>query len=130
MLNPDNYLEKARTQPVELLQIETLRVADSQKIVAITVEKIRQSLDLEYIFQTTTQEIRQLFNSDRVILYRFNPDWSGKVVSESLAQGWLPLIGQQAHQPQLVENISECSLKNLSIPPIVDTYLQDTQGGR
>ncbi|MBW4429853.1 MAG: GAF domain-containing protein [Nostoc desertorum CM1-VF14] len=130
MLKPEKYLEKASHQPVELLQLETLKAADSQKIVAITVEKIRQSLDLEYIFQTTTQEIRQLFNSDRVILYRFNPDWSGKVVSESLAQGWLPLIQQQAHQPQLVENISECSLKKLSIPPIVDTYLQDTQGGR
>lgn len=68
------------------------QASDSQRIIAITVEKIRQSLDLEYIFQTTTQEVRQLFNSDRVILYRFNPDWSGKVVSESLAQGWLPLI--------------------------------------
>ncbi|MEH2003455.1 MAG: GAF domain-containing protein [Nostoc sp.] len=96
MLNPDNYLEKASPHSVELLQIETLKGADSQRIVAITVEKIRQSLDLEYIFQTTTQEIRQLFNSDRVILYRFNPDWSGKFVSESLAQGWLPLIGQQS----------------------------------
>lgn len=128
-LNPQEYLEKASFQPVELVQIEALKAAESQRLVAITVEKIRQSLDLEYIFQTTTQEIRQLFNSDRVILYRFNPDWSGTFVSESLAQGWLPLIEQQVPQPELVENISECNLKNLSIPPIVDTYLQDTQGG-
>lgn len=130
MLQPNKYLDKTSSQAVELLQIEALEVAESQRIVAITVEKIRQSLDLEYIFQTTTQEIRQLFNSDRVILYRFNPDWSGTFVSESLAQGWLSLIQQQVHQPELVENVSECSLKNLSIPPIVDTYLQDTQGGR
>ncbi|MEH2437475.1 MAG: ATP-binding protein [Nostoc sp.] len=130
VLQPQKYLDKVSCQPVDLLQIETFKAAESQRIIAITVEKIRQSLDLEYIFQTTTQEIRQLFNSDRVVLYRFNPDWSGTLVSESLAQGWLPLIQQQMHQPELVENVSDCSLKNLSIPPIVDTYLQDTQGGR
>ncbi len=130
MLQPNKSLDKTSSQAVELLPIEALEVAESQRIVAITVEKIRQSLDLEYIFQTTTQEIRQLFNADRVILYRFNPDWSGTFVSESLSQGWLPLIQQQVHQPELVENVSECSLKNLSMPPIVDTYLQDTQGGR
>ena len=130
MLQPNKNLEKASSQPVELLQIEALKAANSQRIVAITVEKIRQSLELEYIFETTTQEIRQLLNSDRVILYRFNPDWSGTFVSESLAQGWLPLIQQQVDQPEIVENVSECSLKNLSIPPIVDTYLQNTQGGR
>ncbi|MEH2067359.1 MAG: ATP-binding protein [Nostoc sp.] len=130
VLQPKKSLQKTTSQSVELLQTEALKAAESQKIVAITVEKIRQSLDLEYIFQTTTQEIRQLLNSDRVILYRFNPDWSGTFVAESLAQGWLPLIQQQVHQPELVENVSECSLKNLSIPPIVDTYLQDTQGGR
>ena len=131
LLQPRKSSEKASSQSVKLLRRKALlKAASSQKIIAITVEKIRQSLDLEYIFQTTTQEIRQLFNSDRVILYRFNPDWSGTIVSESLAQGWLPLIQQQMHQPELVENVSECSLKNLSIPPIVDTYLQSTQGGR
>jgi two-component system NtrC family sensor kinase len=129
-LQPQKYLEKVSFQPGELVQIEALKAAESQRLVAITVEKIRQSLDLEYIFQTTTQEIRQLFNCNRVILYRFNPDWSGTFVSESLAQEWLPVIEQQVPQPELVENISECNLKNLSIPPIVDTYLQDTQGGR
>ncbi|MEH2243484.1 GAF domain-containing sensor histidine kinase [Nostoc sp.] len=131
VLQPQKSLEKGSSQSVKLSQIEArVKAAESHKIVAITVEKIRQSLDLEYIFQTTTQEIKQLLNSDRVVLYRFNPDWSGTFVAESLAQGWLPLIQQQVHQPELVENVSECNLKNLSIPPIVDTYLKDTQGGR
>jgi light-regulated signal transduction histidine kinase (bacteriophytochrome) len=44
---------------------------------------MRQSLDLNTIFGTTTQELRQVIRSDRTLIYRFNSDWSGQVVAES-----------------------------------------------
>ncbi|WP_109009155.1 GAF domain-containing protein [Nostoc commune] len=36
----------------------------------------RSPLDIETIFKTTTQEIRQLLQADRVAIFSFNDDWS------------------------------------------------------
>ncbi|QLE58836.1 GAF domain-containing sensor histidine kinase [Nostoc sp. TCL26-01] len=100
-----------------------------QKTIAIAIEKIRQSLDLDSIFRTSTTEIRKLLKADRVVIYRFNPDWSGEFVMESVGEGWISMIDQQLLQPELKENISECSAKNLGNTSVVDTYLRDTEGG-
>ncbi|HEY9747162.1 MAG TPA: EAL domain-containing protein [Allocoleopsis sp.] len=66
---------------------------ESERIVAAITQRIRQSLNLNEILQTTAAEVRQLFEVDRVVLYKFDPDWSGTVVVESVADGWLPIIG-------------------------------------
>ncbi|WP_371259634.1 GAF domain-containing sensor histidine kinase [Calothrix sp. 336/3] len=129
-LQQADYLEQVKLQSAQLAQAQAReKAAEWQRIIAITIEKIRQSLDLESIFRTSTEEIRQLLNADRVAIYRFNPDWSGEFVFESVAEGWVALIQQQLQQSEVFENISECSVKHLAVSPVVDTYLQDTVGG-
>ncbi|MEH1932092.1 GAF domain-containing sensor histidine kinase [Nostoc sp.] len=129
-LQQADYLEQVKLQSAQLAQAKAReKAAVWQKTIAITIEKIRQFLDLESIFHTSTAELRQLLNADRVAIYRFNPDWSGEFVFESVAEGWVSLMEQQLHRPELKENVSECSAKDLAKPPVADTYLQDTQGG-
>lgn len=70
-------------------QIE--RAAKRQKALTTSVDRIRQSLDIETIFQTTTQEVRQLLAVERVAIYRFHSDWSGEFVADSIEQDWQPL---------------------------------------
>lgn len=67
--------------------------SESERIVAAVTQRIRQSLELEVILQTTADEVRQLFKVDRVIIYRFEPDWSGLVAVESLAEGCVSILG-------------------------------------
>ncbi|WP_341525751.1 GAF domain-containing protein [Nostoc sp. UHCC 0302] len=130
-LQQADYLEQVKLQSAQLAQAKAReKAAEWQKTIAITVEKIRQSLNLESIFRTSTAELRQLLNADRVAIYRFNSDWSGQFVFESVAQGWTSLIDEQLQRPELCENISECSAKDLAQIPVVDTYLQDTDGGQ
>jgi GAF domain-containing protein len=130
-LQQADYLEQVKLQSAQLAQAKAReKAAEWQKTIAITVEKIRQSLNLESIFRTSTAELRQLLNADRVAIYCFNSDWSGKFVFESVAQGWTSLIEEQLQRPELCENISECSAKDLAQIPVVDTYLQDTDGGQ
>ncbi|MEH2184005.1 GAF domain-containing sensor histidine kinase [Nostoc sp.] len=129
-LQQSDFLEQVKLQSAELAQAKAReKAAQWQKTIAITVEKIRQSLDLESIFHTTTAELRQLLNADRVAIYRFNPDWSGEFVFESVADGWVSLIERQSQRPELKDNVSECSARDLAKPPVADTYLQDTEGG-
>ncbi|MDZ8056289.1 MAG: EAL domain-containing protein, partial [Aulosira sp. ZfuVER01] len=67
--------------------------SESERIVAAVTQRIRQSLELEEILQTTATEVRQLFEVDRVVIYQFEPDWSGVVAVESLAQGCMSILG-------------------------------------
>lgn len=54
---------------------------------------IRQSFNLEKIFNTTVKEVREFLQAERVIIYQFQADWSGIVVAESL-NGCIPLLGK------------------------------------
>lgn len=67
--------------------------SESERIVAAVTQRIRQSLELDEILQTTADEVRQLFEVDRVVIYQFEPDWSGLVAVESLAQGRMSILG-------------------------------------
>jgi GAF domain-containing protein len=124
------YLNQVEIQATELAKAaERDRAAERQKSLAKTIEKIRQSLDLKTIFETAAVEIRQIIEADRAVIYRFNPDWSGEFVVESMVSNWVSLVEQQWQQPEVHKNISECSIKYLAKAPITDTYLKDTQGG-
>ncbi|MDM9385782.1 GAF domain-containing protein [Chlorogloeopsis sp. ULAP01] len=83
-----------------------------QKSLIKVIDKIRQASDVDTIFKTTTQEVRQLLQCDRVAVYRFNSDWSGAFIAESVASGWVQLVGSD------IKTVWE------------DTHLQETQGGR
>lgn len=105
------------------------RAVERERAVATIIDKIRRSLDINTIFQTATQEVRSLLKADRVCIYRFNHDWSGEFVVESVAEGWRSLLQVQQDVPRLRENISACSVQSLSNPEVIDTYLQDSEGG-
>jgi diguanylate cyclase (GGDEF)-like protein len=77
----------------QLLEQRVQYQSEYERIVATVTQRIRQSLDLDEILQTTAFEVRQLFDVDRVVIYRFEPDWSGLVAVESLAPGCMSILG-------------------------------------
>ncbi|GAB4378764.1 MAG: hypothetical protein Kow00121_31340 [Elainellaceae cyanobacterium] len=121
-----------QAESLERLKIQSEQLASAverEQAVATIIDKIRRSLDIDTIFQTTTQEVRALLNADRVSIYRFNEDWSGEFVIESFAEGWRSLLQAQQELPALCENVSVCSVKLLANLPLTDTYFQESQGG-
>ncbi|MHC5724407.1 MAG: GAF domain-containing sensor histidine kinase, partial [Nostoc sp.] len=82
-LKQDSYLKQVQMQVVQLAQ-----AMERQKLLAVTIDKIRQSLDIKTIFRSTTQAVRELLEVERVAIYRFNSDWSGKFVADSFKDGW------------------------------------------
>jgi GAF domain-containing protein/two-component sensor histidine kinase len=55
-----------------------------ENLVAAIALRIRQSLDLELILKQTVAEVRQFLQTDRVLIYRFEPDLNGVIVVESV----------------------------------------------
>jgi methyl-accepting chemotaxis protein PixJ len=107
-------------------------VAERERIVANAIDRIRQFSEINSIFKTTTHEVRSLLKAERVIIYRFEVDWSGEFVAESVSSEWKSVMQEQLDNPILRENVSECSAKILGEgkASVTDTYLQQTQGGQ
>ncbi|XWK89880.1 MAG: PAS domain S-box protein [Phormidium sp.] len=83
---------------------ETLKQqAERERMIYAIAQRIRQSLDLEQILNTTVDEVRHFLQTERVIIYRFNPDWSGIVVKESVAEGWLKILNMEITDTYFVE---------------------------
>lgn len=83
-----------------------------QKAVNSIMSKMRESLNFETICNTTTHEVRNILECDRVSVYRFREDWGGEFITESKRKNLISLIDHQ----------------HLAIWD--DTYLQDNHGGR
>ena len=81
----------------EQLQHQTMR---SQLVSEITL-KIRQSLQLEEILQTTVTEVQNLLQADRILIFQMQPDGSGKVVQEAVLPGWPVILGETILDPCL-----------------------------
>ncbi|MEA5603731.1 PAS domain S-box protein [Nostoc sp. UHCC 0252] len=105
--------------------------AERERAIAQVIQRMRETLDLETIFAATTQELRQVLNCDRVVVYRFNPHWTGEFVSESVGNGWISLIEEHNDDPDLTEGILQdgrCLAKILDKEDYLeDPYLQTTQ---
>ena len=119
-----------RKQAETELQESALR----QRAIARIIERMRQTLDLRDIFHATTRELRQTMKCDRVALYRFNPDWSGEFVAESVDSKWISFIQSQQVEPNFTEGTLEgenCFVQKLhsTSQEVRDTYLQETAGG-
>jgi diguanylate cyclase (GGDEF)-like protein/PAS domain S-box-containing protein len=72
--------------------------AKRDRLTSVVTQRIRKSLDLEEILNVTVSEIRQVLQTDRVLVYRFEPDASGVVVAESVGEGWISLMGRRINK--------------------------------
>ncbi|MDJ1173511.1 diguanylate cyclase [Roseofilum capinflatum] len=111
----------------KLADLALTKQAERERLIRIMTQKIRQSLNLEEILETTVGQVRLILNTDRVMVYRFNPDSSGLVIAESCRLGVTSMLGWQmanlrACEPewfrsycqgkmQVIDNISEAGLE-------------------
>ena len=88
------------------------RIAERERVVSRVIQQIHKTRDINKILATTTQEARNLLHCDRVLIYRFFPDWHREIAHESFDPAW-PAFKQAS-----------------PLPTWVDRNLQQTQGGR
>jgi GAF domain-containing protein len=80
----------------ETLQIftEGERQLDMKTALSMVIARIRQSQDIETIFQITVTEVRQLLQTDRVGVLRFSPElgWEGEFIYEDVGCEWSSIL--------------------------------------
>jgi light-regulated signal transduction histidine kinase (bacteriophytochrome) len=98
-----NQLKQALAQEVQPLEQKINQAhfqLEQQKTLFRVIARLRESLDLETIFQATAREVRQLLGADRVGMFRFYPEsgWDdGEFVSEDVDPAFSSAIAQKVH---------------------------------
>ncbi|HEY9735751.1 MAG TPA: PAS domain S-box protein [Trichocoleus sp.] len=106
---------------------------EREQAVARIVDRMRQTLDVETIFGSTVEELRQVLRCDRTLIYRFNADWSGQVVAESVGSDWAPLMTAGStltlSAPESIDSPG-CRLQpaKVAVSSLVEPYLQVSEG--
>ncbi|MEC4817520.1 MAG: MHYT domain-containing protein [Scytonema sp. PMC 1069.18] len=93
-----SFVDQRLAHQARLLEQQEAEVRRSQIFTEMTF-RIRRSLRLEDVLNTTVNEVRQALKADRVIIYRFKPDWSGTIIAESVAGEWTKTIGTKITNP-------------------------------
>ncbi|MBW4466013.1 MAG: GAF domain-containing protein [Pegethrix bostrychoides GSE-TBD4-15B] len=101
------------------------QATERAKLLAEVTMQIRQSLDIETILATTVAGARALLETDRVVIYRFNSDFTGgEIAAESVGDGWIKALSRTILDPlnpvsleryrtgriSMVENLATASL--------------------
>ena len=82
------------------------RATQSQLLIDIT-RRIRTSLNLEDVIQVTVNEVRKALNTDRVMVYSFDPQWYGTVIAEAVLPGFPKALWAKIKDPCFVEGYVE-----------------------
>ncbi len=83
---------------------EQLRLAaDRERLLWEISLRIRSSLNLEEILQTTVAEVRQFLQADRVVIGGFEPGGCCRTIAESVGDRWQPALGWEVEPCKIAE---------------------------
>jgi GAF domain-containing protein len=98
-----------------LLQQVDAEKTQNEKIYYLS-RRINESIDEEDIIKTTVEEIRKEIRADRVVVYNFNPDWSGYISAESVIPGWQHALDYKIEDACIPENLRQAYIKGRVVP--------------
>jgi signal transduction histidine kinase/DNA-binding response OmpR family regulator len=75
-----------------------------ERLLRLITQRIRQSLRLQDILNTAVSELQQLLETDRALIFRFQPDWSGTVIAEAVSDPAFTIAGETIHDPCFASN--------------------------
>lgn len=100
----DEVGELANTfnQIVDEISKQTLRQENEAKLSQIINQitaQFRGSLNTREILNLAVTSIREAIKADRVIVYRFDENWQGAIIAESVGTDWPRTLGQEIADP-------------------------------
>lgn len=104
-ISPES-LQVAVNGAIEAVQLRSQlqQRIEGERLIGEITQQIYQSLNLEQIFQTTVDTVRQFLHTDRVVVFQLQPDGNGVVVAESVSKKWQSLKSSSFYDPCLADN--------------------------
>ncbi|MGL5808087.1 MAG: GAF domain-containing protein, partial [Xenococcaceae cyanobacterium] len=98
---------RERTREIVEVNARLQQETERQRLVMEITQRIQKSLMLDKILTKTVEEVRRFLDTDRVIIFRFDPDWIGSVVAESVGSGWTPMLSTNIYDPCFAQSYIE-----------------------
>lgn len=89
---------------IQMSRREDARRAQTLKDITL---KIATALNSDGVFDLVVKELRKALNSDRAIVYRFNPQWGGKIIAESVNSQFPVALGAKIDDPCFADRYVE-----------------------
>ncbi|MGC9502249.1 PAS domain S-box protein [Baaleninema sp.] len=93
----------SRKEAEERLQQQAQR----DRLLNTLTQRIRQSLNLQEILDNTVREVRHCLGVERVLIFQLFPNRLGRVVSESVAEGYQASVGMEFPDEEFPSNCYE-----------------------
>ncbi len=93
-----SFVDQRMSTQAQLLAQQDTEAKRSQLFTTVTL-RIRESLTIEQILKTVVKEVRDSLETERLVIYRFDSDWKGTVVAESVTPGWTQTINLEIDDP-------------------------------
>lgn len=84
-------------------EAKLLMAADRERLLSEMANRIRSSLKLKEILQTTVEEVRKFLQADRVFISCFDEDDHCQAVAESVAPEWASILGWEVNDCRVEE---------------------------
>ena len=120
------FLQKQINQLSNQLQSlfqKEAKITQQRQLFSSIAFRTRQSPKEEVLFETTVQGARQILEASRVVIYRFNPDWTGTMVAESVAPGFPKVLNETIGDPCFRQR-NAAQYQNGRIRAIDDIYTE------
>ncbi|WP_413161772.1 GAF domain-containing protein [Capilliphycus salinus ALCB114379] len=101
--------------------------AERAELINLITSRMREFLSVESICQTVVEDARAALQSDRVVVYRFDPSWKGTITAESVDPQWPSAIGAEIADPCFADRYVEFYQKGRvkATPNIYEAGLTD-----
>jgi methyl-accepting chemotaxis protein PixJ len=73
----------------------------------IAISRARTEQDLEEIFEKAVHGALRILEADRVVVYRFHPDWRGYISSEAVVPVWPRALGEKIEDSCINKHLIE-----------------------
>jgi twitching motility protein PilJ len=100
------------------------------KLVSEITGRCRGSLNTQYILNAAVTSVQAAIEADRVIVYKFDENWQGKIIAESLNPEFPVALGAEIADPCFANNYAEKYQKgrvqattNIYAADLTDCYL-------
>jgi methyl-accepting chemotaxis protein PixJ len=92
------------------------RAAKLSQDLANVVAEVRQQSDEVSILNVAVTKVRQVLNVDRVVLYRFKPNWSGYIQAESVLPGFVKAFDHHIDDACIPESLLQAYRQGRIVP--------------
>ncbi|NER78432.1 MAG: response regulator, partial [Leptolyngbya sp. SIO1D8] len=120
-------------------ELKLKQQAEQEHLLSVITQQMRSSLELGEILKATAEEVHQVLQSDRVLVYRVFADGTGKAIAESVAPEWPEILNYvfpeevfpQKNYDRYVKGrifaLNDCEAEPQAVLPCLIDFLKELQ---